>query len=304
MQTAEDTPPPEAEHHGKIDRAKLWAAAMQARAQKLEQRAQDERTHHASVDAAFEMADRDGETAGGIISGALAYRLFIWLLPAALVAVVGLGILADAEGESPTQAAKSVGLLGLVSSSVATAAKSSNRWYALIIGIPILIYVTRGVLRALIGVHRLVWTDDRAAMPKPKLRPTLELLALMIGIVALAALSSTARQHIHGVFGVLLTMITALPLAGLWLYLSYRMPHRDATWKWLIPGALFFGIATEILHLIAVYAIAPYATAKQGTYGALGAAAALLFGLYIFSRVIVFAAVLNATLWARHSRAG
>jgi uncharacterized BrkB/YihY/UPF0761 family membrane protein len=304
VQTAQDTPPPEAEHPGKVDRAKLWAAAMQARAQKLEKRAQDERTHHASVDAAFEMADRDGETAGGIIAGALAYRLFIWLLPAALVAVAGLGIAADAAGNSPDQAAKSVGLVGLVSSSVASAAKSSNRWYALIVGIPILIYVTRSVLRALIGVHRLVWTDDRAAAPKPKLRPTLELLALMVGIVLMAGLTSAARHHIQGVFGVLLTVLMAFPLAGLWLYLSYRMPHRDATWRWLIPGAAFFAVGAEILHLIAVYAIAPYANAKQGTYGALGAAAALLFGLYIFSRVIVFAAVINATLWARHGRAG
>ena len=304
MQTAQDTPPPEAEHPGKVDRAKLWAAAMQARGKKLEQRAQEERSHHASVDAAFEMADRDGETGGGIIAGALAYRLFIWLLPAALVAVVGLGVAADATGKSPEQAAKSIGLLGLVSSSVASAAKSSNRWYALIVGIPILIYVTRGVLRALIGVHRLVWTDDRAAAPKPKLRPTLELLALMVGLVLLAGLSSLARAHVIGVFGVLLTVAAALPLGGLWLYLSYRMPHRDATWRWLIPGAVFFGIGAEILHLVAVYAIAPYANAKQGTYGALGAAAALLFGLYIFSRVIVFAAVINATLWARHGRAG
>jgi uncharacterized BrkB/YihY/UPF0761 family membrane protein len=304
VQTAENTPPPDAEHRGKVDRAKLWAAAMQSRGQELADRAQHERSHHASVDAAFEMADRDGETAGGIIAGALAYRLFIWLLPAALVAVVGLGIAADAAGESPDQAAKSVGLLGLVSNSVASAAKSSNRWYALLIGIPILVYVTRGVLRALIGVHRLVWTDDRAAAPKPKLRPTLELLALMVGLVLLAGLTSAARAHVIGVFGVLITVAMALPLAGLWLYLEYRMPHRDATWKWLIPGAVFFAIGAEILHLVAVYAIAPYASAKQGTYGALGAAAALLFGLYIFSRVIVFAAVINATLWERHGRAG
>ena len=37
------------------------------------------------------MVERDSEVGGGIIAGALAYRLFIWLLPLALVAVAGLG---------------------------------------------------------------------------------------------------------------------------------------------------------------------------------------------------------------------
>jgi uncharacterized BrkB/YihY/UPF0761 family membrane protein len=39
--------------------------------------------------------------------------------------------------------------------------------------------------------------------------------------------------------------------------------------------------------------------AKQGTYGALGTAAVLLLGLFFFSRLIVGAAELNATLWER-----
>ena len=47
------------------------------------------------------MVNRDGDIGGGIIAGALAYRLFIWLLPLALVAVAGLGIAADAADETP-----------------------------------------------------------------------------------------------------------------------------------------------------------------------------------------------------------
>jgi hypothetical protein len=50
------------------------------------------------------------------------YRLFIWLLPFALVAVAGLGLAADAESESPQDAAESLGLEGLVSNSIANAA--------------------------------------------------------------------------------------------------------------------------------------------------------------------------------------
>jgi hypothetical protein len=76
------------------ERTRQWAAERRANAERLAERAQAERGRHRSVDAVFEMADRDSEVGGGIIAGALAYRLFIWLLPLALVAVAGLGIAA------------------------------------------------------------------------------------------------------------------------------------------------------------------------------------------------------------------
>jgi uncharacterized BrkB/YihY/UPF0761 family membrane protein len=38
---------------------------------------------------------------------------------------------------------------------------------------------------------------------------------------------------------------------------------------------------------------------RQDSYGALGAAAALLFSMYLTGRLIVGAAVLNATIWRR-----
>lgn len=110
------------------------------------------------------------------MAGALAYRLFIWLLPLALVSVAGLGFAADAGSTTPEDTADSIGLAGLVSSSVASAAGSPARWYALLIGIPVLVYTTRSLLRKLIVTHRLVWADVRGAVPKPKLGATLRLL--------------------------------------------------------------------------------------------------------------------------------
>ena len=37
------------------------------------------------------------------MAGALAYRLFIWLLPLALVTVAGLGFAAEANSETPEE---------------------------------------------------------------------------------------------------------------------------------------------------------------------------------------------------------
>lgn len=140
----------------KLERRRLRSEAFVARARRISSRAAAERSRRGSVDAAFEMVDRDVEVGGGIIAGALAYRMFIWMLPFALVLVAGLGIAADASSTSPTGAADSIGLAGLVSSSVASAANSSSRWYALGVGVPTLFLATRSVPRALIGAYRLV----------------------------------------------------------------------------------------------------------------------------------------------------
>ena len=276
---------------------------MQERAQRVADRAQAERERHRSVDAVFDMADHDLEVGGSIMAGALAYRLFIWLLPLALVVVAGLGFVAEASSKSPEGAARSVGLAGLVSDSVAGAASSSNRWYALVIGIPILIYATRSVAKTLIVTHRLIWTEVRGVVVRPTLSVTLQLLVALIAYFVISALANYARQT-SGVAGVLVNLLIPLPFAALWLAVSYRLPHRGAPWRALVPGAALFGVGVQVLHVAVAYFIAPQADDKQSTYGSLGIAAVLLLGLFLFSRIVIATAVVNATLWRRHTREG
>jgi uncharacterized BrkB/YihY/UPF0761 family membrane protein len=266
----------------------------------LLERAQAERGRHASVDVAFEMYERDADVGGEIIAGALAYRVFIWLLPLALVAVAGLGFAADAANESARETITSLGITGIVSNSVATSADGQARWYALLVGIPLLVYVTRSLLRALIGTHRLLWGDVRAEAPRPTVGATLRLLALLLGFSAVPLVASALRAWSPGP-GLLVTVLVVLPFAALWLLVTLQLPHRGADWRALAPGALVFGVGLEVLHLLAAYLLEPYAVAKEGTYGALGAAAALLLGLFVLSRLVVVAAVLNATLWERRN---
>ena len=64
-----------------------------------------------------------------------------------------------------------------------------------------------------------------------------------------------------------------------------------------------FAVGIEILHVVIVYVITPWALAKQGTYGALGVAASLLVALFLITRLVVASAVVNATLWERRSNA-
>jgi len=276
------------------------AAAARERSAALLERAEAERERHATVDIAFDAARNDGHVAGGILAGALAYRMFIWLLPAALVAVAGLGVAADAAGKSPAEAANTSGLAGLVTSSVSAAAESPTRWYALLIGIPLLIYMTRSVLRALIAAHRLVWADVAARGQKPTIGPTLQLLAILICYFAASAFAAAVRDR-SAVGGLLATLVAVVVYVALWLLVSVRLPHGNATWPELLPGAVLVGVGVEAMHVVTAYYIGPEAGRKQSTYGSLGLAAALLLGLYIIGRLIIAAAVLNATLHRRRS---
>jgi membrane protein len=290
-----ERPPP------RFARTRRLAEELEERGRLLNERAQAERSRHRSVDAVFEMVDRDFSVGGGLIAGALAYRCFILLLPLALVMVAGLGITADATGETPEEAARSAGLAGLVSNSVAAAASGSARWYALIVGIIGTLWAGRSLFRAVIVSHRLVWIDVRERAPKPKLLASLRFLGLLILFEALFPVASFIRHESPGL-GLLAGLVMALPFAGIWLLIAIRLPRRDAPWTALVPGALLMGVGAQLLQAVTSYFIVPLALNKQGTYGALGIAAALLLGLFFFGRLIVDSAVVNATLWERRAR--
>ena len=47
------------------------------------------------------------------------------------------------------------------------------------------------------------------------------------------------------------------PLAALWLWVSVKLPHRDAPWKALVPGALLVAVGFEVLHVSIVEWLVP-----------------------------------------------
>ncbi len=93
-----------------------------------------------------------------------------------------------------------------------------------------------------------------------------------------------------------------LGFIGLWLLDVDPAAHRDAGWLDLLPGAIAVGIGFGVLQVAAAYLLAPYALQKQGTYGALGLAAAVLLTLWALGRLLIGGAEINATLWERKRR--
>jgi uncharacterized BrkB/YihY/UPF0761 family membrane protein len=81
-----------------------------------------------------------------------------------------------------------------------------------------------------------------------------------------------------------------------------QVAHADARWADLIPGSLFYAIGVTGVLVFNAVVLGSLIQSKTSTYGALGTAATLLFAFFLLGRVIVGAAVLNATLYERRSR--
>jgi membrane protein len=158
------------------------------------------------------------------------------------------------------------------------------------------------LLRVLLVSHALIW---RIPITRPR-NMTLSALSI-VGVVLLSnllmgLLARTRTGLTEWIAGIVLLTVVA---AGLWMAGSLRVfPHpEDVTWRGVLPGALLFAFGVELLHVVTVVWFAPYLQSKSETYGAIGAAVAILLWAYLLGRVITAAAALNAVMWEKPSPA-
>ena len=270
-------------------------AGWAARARILRSQIEAARAQHASVDCAFDLVERDSTIGGGMLGGALAYRLFVFLLPLALFLVAGIGLYADVAGMSPSEAVSHAGLTGLIAREVSAAASSSARWAIFIITFPVLLYATGMLYRAVAIVHAIAWRGSGR-----NVRLTRRGFAIFAGVLLVLLVSSVLVgwvRHNDEVSGVAALLGYAALLCGAWLALARELPRGErGGWKALLPGACMFAVGMLFVNAFNVYVTSRLVEGRADTYGALGVATALLFSLYIVGRVIVGSALLNATL--------
>ena len=285
---------------GKTLAGRALAAAERVRV--LREQIEEARARHPSVDIGLETVERDSEIGGSLLAGALAYRLFVFLLPFAVFLVVGLGVYADATDQSTAEGAGELGLTQIVAREIATAASDSARWWVLLVSVPILAYAIGQLLRSISIVHALAYEGSgRAVRIKPR----------SIGIFALAVLGQVAASNLAGalsadsLLGALLGVLAGVAaVAALWLGATELFPHGTATLAHRVPGALLYGVGNLAIYLFNALVIGWLIQERQDSYGALGAAAALLFSLYLTGRLIVTSAVLNSVVARRAGAAG
>jgi uncharacterized BrkB/YihY/UPF0761 family membrane protein len=261
---------------------------------------QEARGRWAALDATFETIERDSRIGGGMLAGALSYRLFVFALPLAFFLVAGLGLLAEALGVQANVVVNSVGFAGTVTKQVESSATEASNWWVALTSFFVLVYVTRVLLRAVAIVHALAW-EGSAASVKVSSRQLGIFGGAVFGQLALVS-TVGAVGHQSAAGGVVALVVFVAALAALWLMVSLQLSHSDARWTGLIPGSLFYAVGMLGVQIFNLAVLGKLLESKSTTYGALGIAATLLLGFFLMGRVIVGAAALNATLHERRSR--
>ena len=244
---------------------------------------------------------RDRRHAGGLLAGALAFRLFGALLPLALLAAVAMGYAATVDRSSPEKAGKAVGIAPALLSSVAESSKLSNgtRWTVAAFAVFALVWSAMSAARAIRAAYSVAWTGG--VQPLNRAVPAgLVLVAAVVGVVAVVAAGRWARHEL-GAAGVLVAISAVVPFFAIWLGASYLLPRAGAPWTALVPGAVLVAVGMLVIHLGTVLFVANRVQRASATYGSFGAAFTILVWLYVVSRVIVASAMLNAALCERRA---
>jgi len=276
-----------------------WAKSERVRA---EDALKARRQSSAIIDAGFEIQEFDVDVGGGILAGAVAFRMFLFLVPFVYIVFTVFGDLAKAAGYSPTHAARSVGITGVLASAVISSSDLSVwRQVVLLAGALVLLALTANNLaKTLYIVHWLVWR-----MPRVKPRGYLPVV-VTVGLAFALTVFSIIVDHVRratGIGGIVLTVLIITSASfSLWWWVSWRLPHPPTSSRSLIPGALFMAVGVEALHLLTTYWIGTLVVRRSNTYGAVGVALAVLFWVYVLGRIIVGSAGINATLWRRRER--
>ena len=246
---------------------------------------------HVAVAVPIRAVERNRRVAASVLAGGFAYRLFLWLLPFGLVVGGGLGL---SNANSTEDAVEGGGLPGAITNAIGDAARSaeSNSWWLLGVGVPLLLWAGFTGAKAAVLIHSLVW-DEPPPKPKP-LQASLAFTGMACAFIAVVALTWWVREDWPGV---LAPVLTFAPLAALWLWVSLHLPHRDAPWKALLPGALLVAIGFQVLHEAVGNFLVPKLEKSTSLYGDLGATTTFLFFIYMLSILVVTAPVLNSSLY-------
>ena len=285
----------------RMDRLKAEQARVLDRIGRTRDKVEAKRPESRFLDTALSAFERDVAAGGGVLAGAVAFRVFLFMVPYVFMIVVVFGLGASAADEDPSTLAHNAGIGGVAAkafSGVGDLSTGERILTFFVVGFALLL-ATRSLLKVLRIVHALVW-HTRAGKPPSMARAAGALVLVVTFALAVAALIGKVRTE-SVIGGLVASVLFAFIPFAVWLAVSWYMPRApDVPWTAFVPGAALFGIGLEILHLVTVYWIANRLEHKTDTYGAIGFALALLLWAYLLGRLITSAAVVNETLWSRH----
>lgn len=254
------------------------------------------------VDMGFAAVERDNHIGGFLLAGAIAFRLFVFVLPVYLLALVIAGAIFAFDPDQTEDVANGAGMSKYLAGTIGDAAQTSHKslWLLIPVTLYAMVSAGRSVEKAIAAAHARAWD-----IPLPKRKPhyvVLGVLGFAFSILLATRMVSIIR---HGALVPVSMVLGGGIYFGLWLLASLLLPRRPGiSWLSLVPGAILMGVGTQCLYLFNVLYLNHKIQSASAAYGALGVAASALLWLYLLGRLMVAAPVLNATIWQRQHDPG
>jgi uncharacterized BrkB/YihY/UPF0761 family membrane protein len=238
-----------------------------------------------------------------LMASAVAFRLYLWLMPLALLTAGILAGLSGTNAAATKTAVNAAGITGAASQEIISVLHDGDKswWIAVVLGGFGVLWGANSLLHCLMLVHAHTW---QVATPQLRLRDTvitaLVFIASWFGLATIGAVTPRLDHVLPA--GLVVAILAEVALTtGVWLAVSLRLPHSRESWYDLLPGCVLFGLSFVVLHTVSRTYIPPRLEQSSQLYGALGIAGVLLAWLLVIGQVIVGAALVNV-LWAEYRR--
>jgi uncharacterized RDD family membrane protein YckC len=155
------------------------------------------RVEHELIDTALEAGELDRRRAGSLLAGGIAFRVFLWLLPAAVFAAGVIGLVRPTGSAQPDRVAQTLGLGASVTAIVRQATKESHHGTALLLasGLVLTLYASTSLVRALRIAHVLAW-EEPSKRRSHLIRDGAILSVVLLATIAIESTVSYLRHQV------------------------------------------------------------------------------------------------------------
>jgi uncharacterized BrkB/YihY/UPF0761 family membrane protein len=249
------------------------------------------------VDVFARLYRRDRDSAGSVVSSAVAFRLFLFFVPLLLFLVGVAGFVSGFVSSRDVNS--TAGVSGSLAMQVRSAFQQpeTTRWAATLVGFVGMLTAGRSFSRALWSASATAWRMPVGS--RASLRVVGLVAGLLCGIGLVAALVNRVRDELGlGVASVSFLAAFVVYLAA-WLVVSSLLPRATADPASLLPGSLLVALTLTAMQAASQLYLPDRFSRASELYGAIGTTIVTLGWFFILGRVIVIAMTLNAVVYER-----
>jgi membrane protein len=251
------------------------------------------------LDAALDVQERFGAVNGSYLAGSVTLTAFLSLFPLMLVIIATVGFFAHGSADVASDIINELGLTGTAAEALNTAIRQAeqSRRTASVVGFIGLLWSGLGLVAAIQYAFDSAWQVRGRGI-----RDKLVGLAWLAGAGVLFLAGFVATAALNFLPGFLAPLGILLGLAVnvvLFLWTAKVLPNVDVGWRPLLPGAILGAVGLEALKIVGSIYVPAAVEGSSALYGSIGTVFAVLAWLFLFGRLLVYAAVLNVVLWER-----